>query len=204
MSTLGTLYIISAPSGGGKTSLVSALLDSVQNLEASVSYTTRTPRPGEKDGIDYHFVSEQHFHALIQNHALLEHATVFGHAYGTSQDWVFKKIAAGTDVILEIDWQGAQQIKKKIAEAIGIFIIPPSWSILDERLHRRAQDNEQVIARRMADAKAELIHYPEYDYLILNDNFANALADLSAILRVRRLSSRIQAETLAPLLSSLL
>lgn len=204
MKIPGTLYIISAPSGGGKTSLVNALLESVSNLEVSISYTTRAPRPGEKEGIDYHFVDKTQFKQLIQEKAFLEHATVFGHYYGTSVNWVSKKIEAGIDIILEIDWQGAQQIREKMPESIGIFIIPPSWEILEKRLRLRAQDEERVIKKRMADAKAELAHFDEYDYLILNENFSNALADLNAILRVRRLRSGVQKRELAPLLETLL
>lgn len=204
MKIPGTLYIISAPSGGGKTSLVHALLESVSNLEASISYTTRPPRPGEKDGIDYYFVNETEFKKLIQTNALLEHAIVFGYYYGTSLDWVSKKIEAGIDVILEIDWQGARQIREKMPESIGIFIIPPSWEILEKRLHLRAQDKKTVIQKRMADAKTELTHYQEYDYLIVNENFSNALADLNAILRVRRLRCSVQKNELSALLESLL
>lgn len=204
MNIPGTLYIISAPSGGGKTSLVNALLESVSNLEVSISYTTRPPRPGEKEGVDYHFTDQVEFKQLIQKKSLLEHAIVFGHYYGTSLDWVTKKIEAGIDIILEIDWQGAQQIREKMPESIGIFIIPPSWEVLEKRLHLRAQDKKEVIKKRMADAKAELTHYDEYDYLIVNENFSNALADLSAILRVRRLRCSIQKKELAPLLQTLL
>lgn len=204
MKIPGTLYIISAPSGGGKTSLVNALLESVSNLEVSISYTTRAPRPGEKKGVDYHFVDEAQFKQLKKEHAFLEDATVFGHYYATSVTWVTKKIEAGIDIILEIDWQGARQIREKMPESIGIFIIPPSWETLEKRLRLRAQDEETVIKKRMADAKAELEHFDEYDYLILNDNFSNALADLNAILRVRRLRSGIQKRELAPLLEDLL
>lgn len=204
MKIPGTLYIISAPSGGGKTSLVNALLESVSNLEVSISYTTRAPRPGEKEGIDYYFVDATQFKQLTQVKKFLEHATVFDHYYGTSVHWVSEKIEAGIDIILEIDWQGAQQIREKMPESIGIFIIPPSWEILEKRLRLRAQDEEPVIKRRMADAKAELAHFGEYDYLILNENFSNALADLNAILRVRRLRSGVQKRELAPLLEALL
>lgn len=204
MKIPGTLYIISAPSGGGKTSLVNALLESVSNLEVSISYTTRAPRPGEKEAVDYHFVDETQFKQLKKEQAFLEYATVFGHYYGTSVAWVTKKIEAGIDIILEIDWQGAQQIREKMPESIGIFIIPPSWEVLEKRLRLRAQDEQTVIKKRMADAKAELEHFDEYDYLILNENFSNALADLNAILRVRRLRSSIQKRELALLLERLL
>lgn len=204
MNMPGTLYIISAPSGGGKTSLVNALLESVSNLEVSISYTTRPPRPGEKDGVDYHFIDQAEFNHLIQKKSFLEYAIVFGHYYGTSHEWVTKKIEAGINIILEIDWQGAQQIRKKMPESIGIFIIPPSWEVLEKRLHLRAQDKQDVIKKRMADAKAELRHYTEYDYLIMNENFSMALADLNAILRVRRLRCSIQKKELASLLKILL
>jgi guanylate kinase len=204
MTIPGTLYIISAPSGGGKTSLVNALLESVSNLEVSVSYTTRPPRPGEKEDIDYHFVGQTEFKELIQKKALLEHAIVFGHYYGTSLGWVTQKIEAGIDIILEIDWQGARQIREKMPASIGIFIVPPSWEILEKRLHIRGQDKENVIKKRMSDAKTELTHYDEYDYLILNENFSNALADLNTILRVKRLRCSIQKKELAPLLENLL
>lgn len=204
MNIPGTLYIISAPSGGGKTSLVNALLESVSNLEISISHTTRAPRPGEKDGVDYYFVDQVTFDQLVAEHAFLEHALVFNHYYGTSLTWVSDKLAQGIDIILEIDWQGAQQIRKKIPQAVSIFILPPSWDTLEKRLRLRAQDDEQVIQRRMAQARAELIHYDEYDYLVLNENFASALADLNAILRVRRLRSDVQKREHALLLNTLL
>lgn len=204
MNIPGTLYIISAPSGGGKTSLVNALLESVSNLEISISYTTRPPRPGEKNGVDYYFVDQTSFDQLVAQHVFLEHALVFNHHYGTSLAWVLEKLQSGIDIILEIDWQGAQQIRKKIPQAVSIFILPPSWETLEKRLRLRAQDDEQVIQRRMAEARAELIHYDEYDYLVLNDNFASALADLNAILRVRRLRSDVQKREHALLLNTLL
>jgi guanylate kinase len=201
---LGTLYIISAPSGGGKTSLVNALLQSVPNLEVSISHTTRPKRPGEKDGVDYYFVDKATFKNLIAQDAFLEHAKVFGNYYGTSQRWVEEKLRKGVDVILEIDWQGAKQIRKLMPEAIGIFVVPPSWQILEARLRERAQDEEAVIQQRMAQARNEISHYHEYDYLVVNDNFAKALADLDAILRVRRLRLQVQKTTQSALLASLL
>jgi guanylate kinase len=200
----GTLYIISAPSGGGKTSLVNALLQSVPNLEVSISYTTRAKRPGEKDNVDYHFVDKTTFKKLVEQKAFLEHAKVFNNDYGTSKQWVEDKLTAGIDVILEIDWQGAKQIRNLLPEAIGIFILPPSWQTLETRLRERAQDNETVIANRMAQARHEISHYAEYDYLIVNDNFAKALSDLTAILQVRRLRLTVQKITQAKLLTSLL
>jgi len=201
---LGTLYIFSAPSGGGKTSLVTALLESTSNLEVSISYTTRPPRPGEHDNVDYHFVDEDKFKDLIKKNAFLEHAKVFDNYYGTSQQWVEKKLKAGIDIILEIDWQGARQIRKKMPEAIGIFILPPSWDALEKRLRKRAQDTDAVIAKRMKEAKDEMSHYDEYDYLIVNDNFTKALADLNAIMRVRRLRLSVQQNEQATLLKELL
>lgn len=202
--TLGTLYIVSAPSGGGKTSLVNALLASMNNLEASVSHTTRPMRPGEVNGEDYYFIDESTFSQLVAKHAFLEHATVFGNSYGTSQQWVEDKLQAGVDVILEIDWQGAQQIRKLIPECVNIFILPPSWEALRQRLQERGQDDESVIKRRMTAARAEVAHYHEYDYLLVNDNFANALSDLKAIIQARRLRQPIQQQKYADLLAKLL
>lgn len=201
---LGTLYIFSAPSGGGKTSLVNALLESTSNLEVSISYTTRPPRPGEQNGHDYHFIDENKFKDLIKKNAFLEHAKVFDNYYGTAQQWVEKKLKAGIDIILEIDWQGARQIRKKMPDAIGIFILPPSWEALEKRLRKRAQDTDAVIAKRMKEAKDEVSHYDEYDYLIVNDNFTKALADLNAIIRVRRLRLSVQQNEQAVLLKDLL
>lgn len=204
MTSLGTLYIISAPSGGGKTSLVNALLESVNNLEVSISHTTRSARPGDQQGIDYYFVDEKSFISLINQNDFLEYAKVFGNYYGTSQKWVENKLSKGIDVILEIDWQGAQQIRKLMPESIGIFILPPSWQILEKRLRERAQDNEEVIAKRMAKARDEISHYHEYDYVVVNDNFAKALADINAIIHVRRLRSIVQKIELADLLKTFL
>ncbi len=200
----GTLYIISAPSGGGKTSLVNALLQSVNNLEVSVSYTTRPARPGEQDGVNYYFIDEATFNKLIAENAFLEHANVFDNYYGTSRQWVEKKLQAGVDVILEIDWQGAEQIRRLMPQAIGIFILPPSWKALEKRLQERAQDDPAVIAKRMSEAKDEISHYHEYDYLIVNDNFARALGDLHAIIHVRRLRKVVQKTELATLIAKLL
>lgn len=203
-SISGTLYIISAPSGGGKTSLVNALLQSMPNLEVSISYTTRAKRPGEKEGVDYRFVDKQTFKKLIEQKAFLEHANVFGNGYGTSKQWVEKKLEMGIDVILEIDWQGAKQVRQLMPETIGIFVLPPSWETLEKRLRERAQDNETVIQQRMAQARNEMSHYAEYDYLVVNDNFAKALSDISAILLVKRLRMETQQITQKKLLMSLL
>lgn len=200
----GTLYIVSAPSGGGKTSLVNALLQSVKNCEVSVSHTTRLKRPGEQHAINYYFIDEIEFKRLIADTAFLEYAQVFGHYYGTSREWVEKKLCEGVDVILEIDWQGAQQVRKMVPEAVGIFILPPSREVLQKRLQERAQDDSQVIARRMAQAKDEIAHYYEYDYVIVNDDFSRALGELKAILQVRRLREEVQKLQLADLIDKLL
>jgi len=200
----GRLYIISAPSGAGKTSLVAALLKADSRIEVSVSHTTRAPRPGEQDGVNYHFVDVPHFEQLITQGAFLEHAKVFDNFYGTSQLWIEGRLALGQDVILEIDWQGAQQVRKLVPDALSIFIVPPSKAALRSRLTGRGQDNEAVIARRMADATSESSHYPEYDYLVINDDFDQALADLLAIFRAQRLLTGQQARRHVKLLSDLL
>lgn len=203
-TTLGTLYIISAPSGGGKTSLVNALLAAMPNLEVSISYTTRSPRPGENNHVNYHFVDETNFVELIGQQAFLEHAKVFGNYYGTPRKWVIDKLQAGIDIILEIDWQGAQQIRQLLSESISIFLIPPAWEIIQARLKERAQDNPDIIARRMAAARMELSHYHEYDYLVVNDDFTSALSDLQSIMHARRLRRPLQQQKYANLLAKLL
>jgi len=177
------LYVISAPSGAGKTSLVAALASSEPGLHVSVSHTTRPRRPGEEDGVNYHFVSDEEFTALVEADAFLEHAPVFDRRYGTTRESVQKFLAAGDDVILEIDWQGAAQVRERHPGAIGIFILPPSRESLAERLAGRGQDSDEVIARRMADAVAEMSHYDEFDYLVINDDFETALGDLRGIVR---------------------
>lgn len=200
----GTLYIISAPSGGGKTSLVNALVQALSNIVISVSYTTRPKRPGEHDGVNYHFIATERFQAMLKEPAFLEHAVVFGHHYGTSKQWVSEKLQSGVDVILEIDWQGAKQIRQLMKESVSIFIMPPSRDILLERLRARGQDDESVIEKRMAEANAEMSHYHEYDYLVINDNFDTALMDLNAIVHARRLLQKTQAVKYAQLLAKLL
>lgn len=200
----GRLYIISAPSGAGKTSLVAALLKADSGIEVSVSHTTRSPRPGEQDGVNYHFVDIPRFEQLIAEDAFLEHARVFDNFYGTSRVWIESRLKLGQDVILEIDWQGAQQVRKLIPDALSIFIVPPSKEALRARLTSRGQDNEAVIARRMADAASESSHYPEYDYLVVNDHFDQALADLLAIFRAQRLLTLTQARRHVNLLTDLL
>lgn len=201
----GTLYIISAPSGAGKTSLLKSLLDSAGGeLALSVSHTTRAPRPGETDGRDYHFVDEARFREMIDAGAFLEHARVFDHFYGTSQAGIETQLAAGLDVILEIDWQGARQVRKLLPESIGIFILPPSRAALRERLRGRGQDDTAVIECRMQEAVSEMSHYGEYDYLVINDVFETARAELAAIFRCQRLRLPLQGRRHAGLLGELL
>ena len=182
----GTLYIFSAPSGAGKTSLVKALLDSTRYIGVSVSHTTRAPRPGEVDGKDYHFIGRDEFQELVNEGAFLESAQVFDNYYGTSQRWVESELEAGRDVILEIDWQGAQQVRRLMPDTVTVFIVPPSIQALEERLRGRGQDSDEIIARRMRDARNEVSHYGEYDYLIVNDNFENTVEELRAIIIARR------------------
>lgn len=201
---LGTLYIISAPSGCGKTSLVNAMLQSATNMVISISYTTRIPRPGEQDGVNYHFVDQPHFKKMIGQHAFLEHAEVFGHFYGTSRAKVEEQLEQGIDVVLEIDWQGARQIRERFANTVSIFILPPSKNTLLQRLRSRRQDNDDVILQRMALAHEELSHYYEYDYLIFNDNFDYALSDLNAIVHARRLRQESQKLRYQDLIAALL
>ena len=202
--TKGTLYIISAPSGAGKTSLVKELLKTSQQIMVSVSHTTRAMRPGEQDGVDYHFVEQQAFQQMVADSAFLEHAQVFDNFYGTSQQHVEEQLASGMDVILEIDWQGAEQVRKLIADSQSIFVLPPSISALKERLQNRGQDDESIIQRRMRDAVNEMSHYAEFDYLVVNDDFAVALDDLKSIIRANRLTQLNQARNIESLLIELL
>ena len=200
----GNLYVISAPSGAGKTSLVAALVSSEPGLHVSVSHTTRPRRPGEEDGVNYHFVSDEEFTALVEADAFLEHAPVFDRRYGTTRESVQKFLAAGDDVILEIDWQGAAQVRERHPGAIGIFILPPSRESLTVRLAGRGQDSDEVIARRMADAVAEMSHYDEFDYLVINDDFETALGDLRCIVRGGRPDRDRQRAQYRELIASLL
>ncbi|MFU2315351.1 guanylate kinase [Rahnella sp. PCH160] len=185
----GTLYIVSAPSGAGKSSLIQALLKTqpLYDTQVSISHTTRTERPGEKHGEHYFFVSKEEFREMIERDAFLEHAEVFGNYYGTSRETIEQVLASGVDVFLDIDWQGAQQIRKRMPQARSIFVLPPSKDELDRRLRGRGQDSEDVIAKRMAQAVAEMTHFAEYDYLIVNDDFDLALSDLKTIIRAERL-----------------
>ena len=203
MST-GTLYIISAPSGAGKTSLVKALLEKLAGVSVSVSHTTRPARPGEQEGVDYHFVAKAEFERLAAGDEFLEHAQVFDNYYGTRRATVLEKLESGSDVILEIDWQGARQVYKAFPQAVRVFILPPSREALRQRLAGRGQDSEDVINRRMADAVSEMSHYDEFDYLVFNDDFDTALGELMALFRARRLRSEAQRQRYASELKGLL
>ena len=201
----GTLFIISAPSGGGKTSLITALVEEMPNLVISLSYTTRVARPGEIDGVHYQFVSQETYDALVAQNAFLETAEVFGHDYGTSRDWVKRHLQQGFDVLLEIDWQGAAQIKKQFAnESCSIFILPPSLAALESRLRVRKQDTNEVIQARMEKATAEMVHYSEYDYVVVNEDFHNARRDLKSIVTAERLKCARQQERHQAMLTQLL
>ena len=200
----GSLFIVAAPSGAGKTSLVNALVAQQADIALSISHTTRAARAGEVDGKDYFFVTQQQFIAMQGEGAFLESATVFDHSYGTSSDAVFEQLRAGTDVILEIDWQGAEQVRRNYPESTSVFILPPSKSALEQRLRGRGQDDDSVIARRMRDAENEISHYIEFDYLIVNDDFDVALSELVSIISARRHSMAIQKALQEPLLKTLL
>ncbi len=200
----GCLFVLAAPSGGGKTSLVRALLEREPGMRLSVSYTTRAPRPGERDGVDYHFVDEATFHALRERGEFLEHAHVHGNWYATSATWLAAEVAAGHDVLLEIDWQGARQVRTLIPGSILIFILPPSLASLEERLNRRGQDAPDVIARRVDAAQEEMRHVGEFDYVIMNQDFARAVDDLSVIVRAARLAASRQQARHAVLIAELL
>ena len=200
----GQLYVISAPSGAGKTSLVKALLESTHNLEVSVSHTTRDIRPGETDGINYHFVDTSEFESIRDANGFFEWAQVFGNFYGTSRQAVQEKLAHGIDVILEIDWQGARQVKALVNSAIAIFVLPPSTATLRRRLTDRGQDNDEIIEDRMQAARDEMAHYNEADFIVLNDEFETALHDLQSIIRAQRLSQEIQSRELTRVIADLL
>jgi guanylate kinase len=190
----GDLFIISAPSGAGKSSLVSALLAQDKNLALSVSYTTRAPRPTEKEGREYHFVDARTFAAMLERGEFLESAEVHGNRYGTSRKWIADARGRGLDIILEIDWQGARQVRKAFPEAVSVFVLPPSPALaeLERRLRKRGQDNEEAIARRLANAREEMAHAAEFEYVIINKDFEEAKRDLSAIVRASRLSAERQ------------
>ena len=200
----GTLFIISAPSGAGKTSLLKALIVDAENIVVSVSHTTRKMRPGEINGRDYHFIDQATFLSMVGSSAFLEHAKVFDNYYGTSQQHVEQQLLQGLDVILEIDWQGARQVRKLFPDSVSVFILPPSSQALAERLQNRGQDNDEVISRRMHDAVNEMSHYAEFDYLVVNDDFDTALQELRCIFKTNRLRQIQQERNLEQLLIELL
>jgi guanylate kinase len=200
----GRLFVIAAPSGAGKTSLVKALLASEPRLRLSVSHTTRKRRPTEQDGVEYHFVSVPQFEQLVARGEFLEHAQVFDNFYGTARGFVEEQLRQGYDVILEIDWQGAQQVRRAVPQCVSIFILPPSRRALAERLSRRATDSAETIARRLREATADMSHYREFDYVIVNDDFAHAVSDLRRIVAGRAEDLTSARPALAPLLAELL
>ena len=204
MSSRGTLFTVSAPSGAGKTSLVKALAEAMPQVQVSVSHTTRAMRPGEVDGTNYHFVSRPQFTAMLEQGEFLEQAEVFGNHYGTCRQWVDQTLSRGQDVILEIDWQGAEQVRRQLPGAVGVFILPPSRQTLRQRLTGRGQDDAEIIERRMREAIAEMSHYVEADYLIINDDFDTALAQFQAVITARRLSLERQKHDRQQLLMDLL
>ncbi|UVL83848.1 guanylate kinase [Pseudomonas sp. B21-028] len=200
----GTLYIISAPSGAGKTSLVKALIDAEPQIRVSVSHTTRAMRPGEVNGVNYHFVDREEFVRMAEHGDFLERAEVFGNLYGTSQSYLQQTLDEGHDLILEIDWQGAEQVRKLMPQARSIFILPPSQQALRQRLTNRGQDSDEIIEGRMREAVSEMSHYVDYDYLIINDEFAQALDDLKAVFRANQLQQKRQQQRFGKLLAELL
>lgn len=187
MADVGNLYVIAAPSGAGKTTLVKALVDSMSKITVSISHTTRTKRPNEVHGVNYYFIDKDEFNRMISHDDFLEHATIFDNYYGTSSSWVKETLARGIDVILEIDWQGHQQVQDLFPDVIGIFILPPSLNDLRERLIKRNQDHPDIIEKRLADAKRTLSHMHDFKYLVINDDFSHALHDLKLIVETGRL-----------------
>ena len=196
----GNLFVVVAPSGAGKTSLVDALLKREPNIRLSISFTTRAPRPGEQDGREYHFVDRGKFESMIAAGDFLEHANVYGNYYGTSKRWIEEQIAGDHDVLLEIDWQGAEQVRKLFPAVVGIFILPPSIEELRRRLQSRGKDTPEAIERRMASAREEISHVLEFEYIIVNERFESALDDLIAIARATRLSRVQQSRRLSKLI----
>lgn len=192
MAMRGTLFIVAAPSGAGKSTLVNALLARDPDICLSISYTSRPPRPGENHGEHYHYVDEVEFQRMIANGDFFEHALVHGDWKGTARGSVEPQLAKGKDVLLEIDWQGARQVREKISDSISIFILPPSVEALDQRMRKRAQDSEATIAKRLAAARDEMSHFGEFDYVIVNDDFETALDELSAVFKASRLRSNVQ------------
>ena len=204
MTSTGTLYTVSAPSGAGKTSLVNALIERCEGLQVSVSHTTRPMRPAEKEGVNYHFVSDNVFVDMLDRAEFLEHAQVFGNLYGTSSVWLEEQLDRGLDVILEIDWQGARQVKQLLPETQSIFILPPSRQALQQRLSLRGQDDPGIIEGRMNAAVAEMSHYVESDFLVVNKDFDQALDQLQCIVASQRLRTARQQEILPSMLQNLL
>jgi len=200
----GHLFVIAAPSGAGKTSLVNSLIQQVPQLKVSISHTTRAKRANEVDGENYFFINPTQFHELIDKKAFLEHAEVFGHYYGTTRDWVTQHLSQGTDVILEIDWQGARQIKLSYPDAVSIFVLPPSIKTLRQRLETRAQDSPETIKQRLALARQDISHHLEYDYLVINDDFRTAVEQLKAIITCQRLTTNNQSTQHVNLIKNLL
>ena len=200
----GTLYIVAAPSGGGKTSLVQALIERVHGIQVSISHTTRPMRPGEKNGVNYFFVDEPEFMKMVGNGEFIEHAKVFDHLYGTSAAQITERLEQGIDIVLDIDWQGAEQIRHLYSNVVGIFLVPPSLEALKQRLRNRRQDNDEIISERMVRAQDELSHYPEFDYLIVNDEFDKAASELAAIVIANRLRMDLQVKKQSKLLSFLM
>jgi guanylate kinase len=200
----GNLFILSAPSGAGKSSLYKALLKADDKVRISISHTTRAPRAGEEHGREYYFIDDESFLDMIAEDAFFEHAQVFDHYYGTSKASIFNMLEQGLDVILEIDWQGARQVRQLYPEAIGIFILPPSLPSLEERLRKRATDTDDVIQRRMAKAVNEMSHYHEYDFVIVNDDFSAALAEMSSIFMAMRAKTPVMQQKYGNLINDLL
>ena len=200
----GNLFIVSAPSGTGKTSLVNALLRSNRQIDLSVSYTTRSPRPGETDGKEYHFINRETFLNMAKHGDFLESAEVYGNLYGTSQTWIETETSCGRDILLEIDWQGAAQVRRKFPDCITIFILPPSLQALEERLKARAQDSASVIATRLQAAQEDIAHVAEFDYVIINDKLDQALQQLSAVVVAAGLRRERQLDSLETLINQLL
>jgi guanylate kinase len=199
----GNLFVICAPSGAGKTSLVNALLEREPDVELSISYTTRAPRNGEEDGREYHFVAREKFMEMAARGEFLESALVHGNYYGTSQTWIDTRMAEGRDIVLEIDWQGAQQVRRLVPSAIGVFILPPSLEVLRRRLTLRGQDSSDVIERRLANAREEIAHVAEFDYVIINQSFDVAVVDLVSIVRANRLRTTTQLARFRDLINAM-
>ncbi|UXI67897.1 guanylate kinase [Tahibacter amnicola] len=200
----GTLFIVAAPSGAGKTSLVKALIERERDIALSVSYTSRPPRPAEVDGVHYHFVSRGVFELMIERGEFFEHAVVHGDLKGTARAPVMQALAAGRDVLLEIDWQGARQVRAQVQDSVSIFILPPSRQELERRLRARASDSEAVIRRRLDDSRNDMAHAHEFDYLVINDRFEDALAEMRAVVAAQRLKSANQLKRHAVLMGDLL